>query len=100
MDIYGSSSSGADESTYTKYKFSLEKEDFLEPVEEVYSFYSYDDNEKLWEHITNPEDIHAIEYTEKHQDLVIDEDEAETIGESWSKSGIAIDYTLFDNYEF
>jgi beta-lactamase regulating signal transducer with metallopeptidase domain len=90
--LYNSGSSGADESTYTKYKFSLEKEDFLEPVEEFYSYYSYDGNEKLWEHITNPEDINVI-------DLLTDEDEAETMGESWMESGIEIDYTLFEDYE-
>jgi hypothetical protein len=98
--LYNSGSSGADESTYTKYKFSLEKEDFLEPVEEFYSYYSYDGNETLWEHITNPEDINVIEYTEKHLDLLTDEDEAETMGESWMESGIEIDYTLFEDYEF
>jgi hypothetical protein len=96
--LYNSGSSGAAESTYTKYKFSLEREDFLEPVEEVYSYYSYDDNEELWEHITNPEDIGVIEYTEKHQNLLIDGDEAYTMGESWMKSGIEIDYTLFCDY--
>jgi hypothetical protein len=97
--LYNSGSSGADESTYTKYKFSLEWEDFLEPVEEVYSYYSYDDNEELWEHITNPEDIGVIEYTEKHQDLLIDGDEAYTMGESWMKLGMEIDYTPFCDYD-
>jgi hypothetical protein len=97
--LYNSGSSGSEESIYTKYSFSLEREDFLEPVEEIYSYYSYDDNKKLWEHITNPEDINVIEYKEKHQDLLIDENKALTMGEAWMESGIEIDYTLFSVYD-
>jgi hypothetical protein len=97
--LYNSGSNGSEESIYTKYSFSLEREDFLEPVEEIYSYYSYDDNKKLWEHITNPEDINVIEYKEKHQDLLIDENKALTMGEAWMESGIEIDYTLFSDYD-
>jgi hypothetical protein len=96
--LYNSGSSGAYESTYIKYSFSLEREDFLEPVEKIYS-YPYGDGEKLWEHITNPEDINVIEYKEKHQDLLIDENKALTMGEAWMESGIEIDYTLFSVYD-
>jgi hypothetical protein len=98
--LYNNGSSSSTETTYTKYKFSTEREDFLEPVEEVYSYYSYDDNEELWEHITNPEDIGVIEYAEKHQELLIDEAEACSLGESWTESGTLIDYTLFSEYDF
>jgi hypothetical protein len=97
--LYNSGSNSSEESIYTKYSFSLAQEDFLEPVEEIYSYYSYDDNKKLWEHITNPEDINVIEYKEKHQDLLIDENKALTMGEAWMESGIEIDYTLFSAYD-
>jgi hypothetical protein len=97
--LYNSGSNGSEESVYIKYSFSLEREDYLEPVEEVYSYYSYDDNKKLWEHITNPEDINVIEYKEKHQDLLIDENKALTMGEAWMELGIEIDYTLFSDYD-
>jgi hypothetical protein len=97
--LYNNGSSSSTETTYTKYKFSTEREDFLEPVEKIYSYYSYDDDEELWEHITDPEDIGVIEYAEKHQELLIDEAEAETMGESWMESGTLIDYTLFSEYD-
>lgn len=94
--LYESGISSAFEASYTKYKFSLEYEDFLEPLEKLYSSVNVDN--QWWEHITNPEDIGVIEYAEKHEDLLIDEEEAFAIGEAWMQSGIIIDYTPFSDY--
>lgn len=95
--LYNSGSSGANDSCYLKYKFNMNYEDFLEPIEELYSKDSA--NSVWWEHVTNPKAIGKIEHTEKQEDLLIDEEEAYAIGEAWMKSGIEIDYTLFSEYK-
>ncbi len=92
--LYCNSSGGSTETTYIKYRFSLEEEDFLEPVEEVYS--QGNAYGEWWEHITKPDDIGTIEYSGQHEELVIDEEEALAIGDGWMESGTAINYTLFE----
>lgn len=95
--LYNSGSGGASYTSFYKYNFKPELEGCLEPLEEVYS--QGDANDYWWEHITNPEDIGVIEYTGKHEDLIIpDEDEAFSIGKSWMESGMKIEYTLFSDY--
>ncbi|MFT3985492.1 MAG: hypothetical protein QM697_16435 [Lachnospiraceae bacterium] len=94
--LYCNGSSGAAETTYIKYRFSLEEEGFLEPLEEVYS--QANAYGGWWEHITEPDDIGTIEYSGQHEELVIDAEEAYAIGDGWMESGIAINYTLFDQY--
>lgn len=95
--LYSDESGSAWEAGYVKYRFSLDDSDFLEPIEKLYS--QMDSNDDYWwEYIINPEDIGVIEYTGKHEDLLIDMDEAEAISKTWFESGIAIDYTIFDEY--
>ncbi len=95
--IYQNGSGGAWDSTFTKYRFNPEYEGFLEPIEKLYSC-GDPGVDYWWEHITNPEDIGAIEYTEKHEDLIIDQDEALAAGQAWMESGAVIHYTLFSEY--
>jgi len=97
--LYQNGSDSAWESNYTKYKFSTEYKNFLEPIEEIYS-YMNDEGTCSWEHITDPKDIGVIEYTPKHNNSTMDEDTALTIGETWMSSGVAINYTLFSEYGY
>ena len=96
--LYLNGSNSSTETTYIKYKFHLEYDGFLKPLEELYS--QGHDNDYWWEHISSPADIGVIEYTEKHEDLWIDESEAQAITDNWMESGISIDYTLFSEYLF
>lgn len=100
--LYQNGSSGASESTYIKYKFSLEQEGFLVPIEKLYSqpnLYAESARDEIWwEHVTNADDIGTIEFTGKHEELWMSGDEAIALGEAWLSSGIAIDYTRFSEY--
>lgn len=95
--LYEHGSSSAFESSYTKYRFNLEYEDFREPIEKFYS-YKGPDYDIRWEHITEPEDIGVIEYNAIHEDLLVDGEEAYATGEGWMNSGTAVKYTLFSDY--
>lgn len=94
--VYQNGSSGAEETIYIKYQFDSNKEDFLKPIEELYS--QGNANDYWWEHITNPEEIGVIEYTQKHDDIVIAKEDALAIGDAWIESGIVLEYTLFSDY--
>ena len=96
--IYNCGSSGASFTTYFKYRFNPDKENFLEPIEEIYS----QDAPGLgywWEHITNLDDIGVIEYQEKHDDLLIEFDEVDKIVDSWIQSSAQLKYKIFSDYE-
>jgi hypothetical protein len=95
--LYEDSSDSAWESYYTKYRVNAECSNFCEPIEELFSFMN-DEGTCSWGHITDPKDIGVAEYTDRRKDLLIDEDEALAIGETWMKSGITIDYTTLSDY--
>lgn len=97
--LYQNGSDSAWESNYTKYQFSTEYKNFLEPIEEIYS-YRNDESACSWEHITDPKDIGVIENAPKHNNSTMDEDAALTIGETWMSSGVAINYTLVSEYGY
>ncbi|MBQ7775549.1 MAG: hypothetical protein IJ379_06480 [Lachnospiraceae bacterium] len=95
--LYQNGSSSAWEGTYTKYRFNPEYEDFLEPIEEIYS-YMGTEGDVCWKYIINPVDIGSEEELKKNEADTINEEDALTMGEGWIASGMKLEYTLFSEY--
>lgn len=90
--LYQSGSYSAWESYYTKGKFNPEYEGYLEPVEELYSYYSHngEEAEPDWRYRKNSAESEAVH---------IEREAALELGEGWMTSGMKLDYTLFSEYE-
>lgn len=92
--LYKFGSSSVWEGNYTKYRFNSQYEDFLEPVEEIYSYMDRKVNSMgtvCWQHKTHPVEVGAVESLER--------EEALAIGEEWMTSGRELEYILFSQYE-
>lgn len=90
--LYRFGSSSAWEGSYTKCKFNKEYEDYLEPLEELYSYYFHngENAEPRWKYREGMAESEATD---------IDQEIALVLGEGWMESGRKLDYTLFSGYE-
>lgn len=100
--LYNRGSSSAWESNYTKYRFNPAYEDYLEPIEEIHSYWSETKQDKEWVHLTDTKDILSF-YQDGIEnvtaDIIMDAELAYETGEQWMESGMIFEYELFEDWK-
>ncbi len=95
--IYNRGSSGVSSSSATKNSFSIATPGYLLPLEIIYTQRS--GNGIRWEYLSDSSKIPSIDTDIPHENLLIDEEFANSTLASWFSHGTALQYQSFSEYQ-